>query len=114
MNWLSQIETLELIPTGIPQAGTQFALIQPLAITDANSQTLTYETEFDFAPNAVEVALQVAMRDVDSEYQTVDTNSSAGLVNVKTVSNIRALFARLVVVSMTAGSATKMVAKILA
>lgn len=89
-------------------------MTQPLPAIDPGSRTLTYETEFDVAPGALSVSLQVAMRNVDAEYETIDTNVATLATNVKSVTGVRALFARVIVNSITVGSATKLVAKILA
>lgn len=109
-----QQETFETIPAAPPQAGQRVAVCQPATAIDPGSRTVTYVTEFDFAPSALSVSLQGAMRDVDSEYVTIDTDSTDhALVNSKVVTGVRELFLRLILNSITVNNATKMVGKIL-
>lgn len=107
-----QQETQETIPAA-GTAGQRFAVCQPATALDPGSRTVTYETEFDVAPDALSVSLQGAMRDVDAEYVTLDTDTDHALVNTKVVTGVRELFLRLILNSLTIGGATKMVGKIL-
>lgn len=108
-----QQETFEVIPAA-GTAGQRVAVCQPATAIDPGSHTVTYETEFDIAPGALSVSLQGAMRDVDAEYVTLDTNTATLAVNSKVVTGVRELFLRLILNSLTIGNATKMVGKILA
>jgi hypothetical protein len=108
------VETGEAIPAPAT-AGAQFALTQPVPRGETGGRAITYETEFDVAPSTASVSLQGAMRDVESEYVTLDTNAAITVaVASKTVLGVRQLFVRLKLNTITAGSATKIIGKILA
>jgi hypothetical protein len=54
-------------------AGSQFALPSFTGISDGGT-AVRWQTIFGTAPTAVNIVLQGAMADVDSEYQTIDTS----------------------------------------
>ena len=82
---------------------------------ETGGRAITYEAEFDAAPTTASVSLQGAMRDVDSEYVTIDSQAAiTTLRGTKTVLGVRQLFLRLRLDSITVGAATKLIGKILA
>lgn len=111
-NYLTQTETLETIPAIVPQAGARFAIGSALPVF-ASGRSVTWEVEFDAAPNAYAASLQGAMRDVDSEYFDIDTNVSLTALQ-RTVANVQQKFLRVKLESITAGGAANVAAKILA
>jgi hypothetical protein len=91
----------ETLPTSA-SAAAQFALTNPAGFPN-DDRTVRWQTIFATAPSAVNVILQGAMADVDSEYATIDTSTNtAG--EARTVSGVRANFLRIKVTSATGGS----------
>jgi hypothetical protein len=97
---------------GSAQAGAQFALPSFTGTTDGGT-ALRWQTIFGTAPTAVNIALQTAMADVDSEYQTIDfTTATTGearsvpsnLTAASATGMVQAKFVRLKVVSSTGGA----------
>ena len=99
---------------GSAQAGAQFALPSFTGISDGGT-AVRWQTIFGTAPTAVNIVLQGAMADVDSEYQTIDTTTaltgegrSVPNNNPATTSpatgTVQAKFVRIKVVSSTGGS----------
>ena len=87
---------------GSAQAGTQFATPSFTGLPDGGT-AVRWQTIFGTAPTAVSMALQGAMADVDSEYQTIDTTTNtAG--EARTVTAVQAKFLRIKFTSSTAGS----------
>jgi hypothetical protein len=87
---------------GSGQAGTQFALPSFTGLPDGGT-AVRWQTIFGTAPTAVNLVLQGAMSDIDSEYQTIDTTTNtAG--EARTVANVQAKFVRIKFVSSTGGS----------
>lgn len=92
-------------------AGQQFALQSYSAIPD-NGRAVTWRHYYSVAPNAVTVALQGAMDDVESAYVTLDSdNTAAGLI--KTALGVRHKFLRLKITALTIGSGAGMTGEIL-
>jgi hypothetical protein len=100
----------EAFPGGA-QAGSQFALPSFTGLSDSGT-ALRWQTIFGTAPTAVNIILQGAMADVDSEYQTIDTTIAVG-GEARTVPNpgaspaigpVQAKFVRVKFVSSTGGS----------
>jgi len=58
---------------GSATSGTQFALPSFTGTNDPGT-AVRWQTIFGTAPSAVNIVLQGAMADVDSEYQTIDTS----------------------------------------
>ena len=87
---------------GSAQAGTQFALPSFTGTTDAGT-AVRWQTIFGTAPTAVNMVLQGAMADVDTEYQTIDT-TTATTGEARTVAAVQAKFLRIRFVSSTGGS----------
>jgi hypothetical protein len=91
----------EAFPGGA-QAGSQFALPSFTGLADGGT-AVRWQTIFGTAPTAVSLALQGAMADVDSEYQTIDTTTNtAG--EARTVAAVQAKFLRIKFTSSTGGS----------
>lgn len=114
MDFPNQIETGE--PIGVaPRVSQRCALSQPQAAVESGGRAITYEAEFDSVPTAASLSLQGAMRDVEAEYVTLDTNAAAGalITHSKTVYGVRELFLRLRLDSITPNAATLIIAKIL-
>jgi hypothetical protein len=87
---------------GSAQAGSQFALPSFTGLADGGT-AVRWQTIFGTAPTAVSMALQGAMADVDSEYQTIDTTTNtAG--EARTVAAVQAKFLRIKFTSSTGGS----------
>jgi hypothetical protein len=87
---------------GSAQAGSQFALPSFTGLADGGT-AVRWQTIFGTAPTAVSLALQGAMADVDSEYQTIDTTTNtAG--EARTVAAVQAKFLRIKFTSSTGGS----------
>ena len=87
---------------GSAQAGTQFALPSFTGLSDSGTAA-RWQTIFGTAPTAVNMILQGAMSDVDSEYQTIDT-TTATAGEARTVAAVQAKFLRIKFVSSTGGS----------
>ncbi len=87
---------------GAAQAGAQFALPEPAGIVD-QSHAVRWQTIFGTAPTAVNLVLQGAMADVDTEYQTFDT-TTATAGEARTVTGVRARFLRIKFTSSTGGA----------
>jgi hypothetical protein len=83
-------------------AGSQFALPSYTGLPDGGT-SVRWQTIFGTNPTAVNIVLQAAMNDVDSEYQTIDT-STATAGEARTVANVQARFLRIKFVSSTGGS----------
>jgi hypothetical protein len=97
---------------GSAQAGSQFALIAAGGYAPEAGYAVRWQTIFGTAPTAVNIVLQGAMADVDSEYQTIDTSTAVG-GEARTVPNpaaspatgsVQAKFLRIKLVSSTGGS----------
>jgi len=87
---------------GSAQAGSQFAIPSFAGLPDGGT-AVRWQTIFGTAPTAVSMALQGAMADVDSEYQTIDTTTNtAG--EARTVTAVQAKFLRIRFTSSTGGS----------
>jgi len=87
---------------GSAQAGSQFAIPSFTGLPDGGT-AVRWQTIFGTAPTAVSLALQGAMADVDSEYQTIDTTTNtAG--EARTVTGVQAKFLRIKFTSSTGGS----------
>jgi len=87
---------------GSAQAGSQFAIPSFAGLPDGGT-AVRWQTIFGTAPTAVSMALQGAMADVDSEYQTIDTTTNtAG--EARTVTAVQAKFLRIKFTSSTGGS----------
>ncbi|MFI5093844.1 MAG: hypothetical protein ACHQIK_10420 [Candidatus Acidiferrales bacterium] len=87
---------------GSAQAGSQFAIPSFTGLPDGGT-AVGWQTIFGTAPTAVSLALQGAMVDVDSEYQTIDTTTNtAG--EARTVTGVQAKFLRIKFTSSTGGS----------
>lgn len=84
------------------QASQQFALPSYAGFPE-NGRTIRWQTIFGTAPSAVNVALQTAMVDSDSQYASIDT-STATAGEARTVTGVRANFVRAKVTSITGGS----------
>jgi hypothetical protein len=91
-------------------AGSQFAIPEPAGFPD-QGHTVRWQTIFGANPTAINIRLQGAMADVDSEYADIDT-STATAGEARTVTGIRARFLRVKKVSSSGG--TSLTAKILA
>jgi hypothetical protein len=86
----------------VGQASQQFALPSYAGFPE-NGRTIRWQTTYGSSPSAVNVALQCAMIDSDSEYTSIDSSTStAG--EARTVSGVRANFVRAKVTSITGGS----------
>ena len=90
-------------------AGSQFAIPEPAGLPD-QGHTVRWQTIFGTAPSAINIVLQGAAADLDTEYFTVDT-STATAGEARTVIGVRARFLRTKVVSSTGGAS--LTAKIL-
>ena len=87
---------------GSAQAGSQFAIPSFTGLPDGGT-SVRWQTIFGTAPTAVSIALQGAMADIDSEYQTIDTTTNtAG--EARTVTAVQAKFLRIKFTSSTGGS----------
>lgn len=85
------------------QASQQFALPSYAGLPD-NGRTIRWQTIYGAAPSAVNVALETAMVDSDSEYTSIDS-STATAGEARTVTGVRANFVRARVSSITGGAA---------
>jgi len=87
---------------GSAQAGSQFAIPSFAGLPDGGT-AVRWQTIFGTAPTAVSLALQGAMADIDSEYQTIDTTTNtAG--EARTVTGVQSKFLRIKFTSSTGGS----------
>lgn len=87
---------------GSAQAGSQFAIPSFTGLPDGGT-SVRWQTIFGTVPTAVSIALQGAMADIDSEYQTIDTTTNtAG--EARTVTAVQAKFLRIKFLSSTGGS----------
>lgn len=87
---------------GSAQAGSQFAIPGYAGQPDSGT-AVRWQTVFGTAPTAVNLVLQGAMADVDTEYQTMDT-TTATAGEARTVTGVQAKFLRIKFVSSTGGS----------
>lgn len=87
---------------GAGTSGSQFALSSFAGQPDSGT-AVRWQTIFGTAPTAVNVVLQGAMADVDTEYQTIDT-TTATVGEARTVAGVQARFLRVKFVSSTGGS----------
>ncbi len=91
----------EVFP-GSATAGSQFAIPSYAGQPDSGT-AVRWQTIFGTAPTAVNMVLQGAMADVDTEYQTIDTTiATAG--EARTVAGVQAKFLRIKFVSSTGGA----------
>lgn len=93
---------------GSAQAGSQFAIPGYAGRADTGN-AVRWQTIFGTAPTAVNIVLQGAMADVDSEYQTIDTTTNiAGearnIPSAAVPGNVQAKFLRIKFVSSTGGA----------
>ena len=100
---------------GSAQAGSQFALPSYAGQPDTGT-AVRWQTIFGTAPTAVNIVLQGAMADVDSEYQTIDTSTATtgearSIPSAAVPGQVQAKFLRIRFVSSTGG--TGLTAKIL-
>lgn len=85
---------------GSATSGAQFALPSYTGLPDGGT-SVRWQTIFGTAPTAVNIVLQAAINDVDSEYQTIDTTTAG---EGRTVANVQARFLRIRFVSSTGGA----------
>jgi hypothetical protein len=90
-------------------AGSEFAIPEPSGMPD-QEHTVRWQTIFGSSPSAINIRLQGAMADVDTEYSDLDT-STATAGEARTVAAVRARFLRVKKTSSTGG--TSLTAKIL-
>jgi hypothetical protein len=83
-------------------AGAQFAIPEPAGVPD-QGHTVRWQTIYGTAPSAINIALQGAAADVNSEYFAIDT-STATAGEARTVIGVRARFLRIIVNSSTGGA----------
>ncbi len=84
-------------------AGAQFAIPEPAGLAD-QTHAVRWQTIFGTAPTAINITLQGAAADVNSEYFAIDT-STATAGEARTVTGVRARFLRIIVNSSTGGAA---------
>ncbi|MGH9686051.1 MAG: hypothetical protein ACRD5K_03040 [Candidatus Acidiferrales bacterium] len=84
------------------QASQQFALPSYTGFPE-NGRTIRWQTIYGTPPSAVNVALQTAMIDSDSQYATIDSSTATG-GEARTVTGVRANFVRAKVTSITGGA----------
>jgi len=88
---------------GAATAGSQFALTVTGGYMPETGFAVRWQTIFGGAPTAVNITLQAAMNDVDTEYQNIDTTTQvAG--EARTVTGVQARFLRIKFNSSTGGS----------
>src|SRR5256885_15260612 len=87
---------------GAATSGSQFALPSFTGLPDGGT-SVRWQTVFGTAPTAVNMVLQAAINDVDAEYQTIDTTTTAAGEG-RTVGNVQARFLRIRFVSSTGGT----------
>ena len=85
------------------RAGAQFAIPEPAGLAD-QTHAVRWQTIFGTAPTAINITLQGAAADVNSEYFAIDT-STATAGEARTVTGVRARFLRIIVNSSTGGAA---------
>jgi hypothetical protein len=83
-------------------SGTQFALPSFTGTNDPGT-AVRWQTIFGTAPTAVNIILQGAMAEVDTEYQQIDA-STATTGEARTVTGVQAKFLRIRFVSSTGGA----------
>ncbi len=83
-------------------AGAQFAIPEPAGLPD-QGHTVRWQTIYGTAPSAINITLQGATTDVNSEYFAIDT-STATAGEARTVTGVRARFLRIIVNSSTGGA----------
>jgi hypothetical protein len=83
-------------------AGSQFAIPEPAGLAD-QTHAVRWQTIFGTAPTAINITLQGATADVNSEYFAIDT-STATAGEARTVTGVRARFLRIIVNSSTGGA----------
>jgi len=83
-------------------AGSQFAIPEPAGLPN-QGHTVQWQTIYGTTPSAVNIVLQGAPADVDSEYSTLDTSTNTAGEG-RAVSNVRARFLRVKVMSSTGGA----------
>lgn len=84
------------------QASQQFALPSYAGFPD-NGRTVRWQTVFASPPSAINVALQSAMIDSDTQYAAIDSSTvTAG--EARTVTGVRGKFIRAKITSITGGS----------
>ena len=93
---------------GSAQAGTQFA-IPSFAGQPDTGYAVRWQTIFATAPTAVNIVLQGAIADVDSEYQTIDTTTALNgearsIPSAAVPGAVQAKFLRIKFISATGGS----------
>lgn len=107
---LADIETGEVPAVG---AGLAFSIPGREESGGDHGRTVTYDYSLVTPPNGITVALQGAMRNVDSDFQTIDSmNVAAG--GRKTLNGVRAAFLRLNVTALDLGTGTLLVGRIIA
>ncbi len=107
---LADVETGEVPAVG---AGLAFAIPGREESGGDHGRTVTYDYSVGVAPNGITVALQGAIRNVDSDYKTIDSmNVATG--GRKTVNGVRANFLRLNVTALDLGNGTLLVGRIMA
>lgn len=89
-------------------AGSQFALPSFTGVPDGGT-AVRWQTIFGTAPTAVNIVVQGAMADVDSEYQTIDTTTAVAgearsIPSAAVQGGVQAKFLRIKFVSSTGGS----------
>jgi hypothetical protein len=90
-------------------AGSQFAIPEPAGFPD-QGHTVRWQTVYGTNPSSINIRLQGAMADVDSEYADIDTSTATG-GEARTVTGVRARFLRVKKVSSSGGAS--LTAKIL-
>src|SRR5712692_6915880 len=90
-------------------AGAQFAVPEPTGLPD-QTHAVRWQTIFGTAPTAINIRLQGAMADVDTEYADLDTSTATG-GEARTVTGVRARFLRIKKVTSVGGAS--LTAKIL-
>jgi hypothetical protein len=83
-------------------AGAQFAIPEPAGLAD-QTHAVRWQTIFGTAPSAINITLEGATADVNSEYFAIDT-STATAGEARTVTGVRARFLRIIVNSSTGGA----------
>jgi hypothetical protein len=105
-------EYAEAIPAD-GTAGRQFAVRTVIQGADTqNSLAITWETEFPSAPATVEVHLEGALRDADSEYfQLAKSTVATGDVQTVNWGASKVNFIRVKVISSTGGTSPTIISK---
>ena len=85
------------------QASQQFSL-PDYSGRGEQGRAIRWQTLYGSAPSAVNVSLQVALQDVDAQYQTIDS-STATAGESRSVAGVNAKFIRAKLTSITGGSA---------